>query len=225
MNWEWLIQQDGPSWEAPEWLRDDSRVAIESNGDRQGVSITRNRALGRAQGRFVLNLDADDFLLPDALAVLARRFTDDPRIAFAVPDVVIGCIDGGSRPATRHIATGLLPPGAVERFWRASLKMPFHAAAALWDRDVLLAYGGWPAMQVGEDSGLLLAVAASRYGWYEGHSLFFRREHPESIMQTEEYWQVHRPRDNRFNQQRLEAIRTLKADEARLIIAGAQEDC
>lgn len=209
--WEWLIQYDGPSWDAPWWLSADERVTVVCNGSHQGVSITRNRALSRATSEFVLNLDADDFLLPDALVTLGADLTADPRLAFAVPRVEVGQLDGCNRLGGIHIGFGLLAPGTVEQFWREHSKMPFHAAAALWRTKALLAYGGWPAMQVGEDSGLLLAVAATHFGWYEPKVLFHRREQPRSIMQSEDYWQVHRPRDSRFNVQRLDAIRELRA--------------
>src|SRR5687767_12437881 len=58
----------------------------------RGAAATRNRLLARARGRFVAPCDADDQLLPGALARLTRALRGDPRAgvaygAMAVVDV------------------------------------------------------------------------------------------------------------------------------------------
>lgn len=49
---------------------EDPRVHIVSLATNRGVSVARNHALGLARGRFVLFLDSDDTLRPDAASLL-----------------------------------------------------------------------------------------------------------------------------------------------------------
>ena len=47
---------------------------LPSDGERRGPAHTRNRALAHARGAFILPLDADDYLLPNAVAHLLRAY-------------------------------------------------------------------------------------------------------------------------------------------------------
>ena len=75
---EVLVQDAGSTDGSLERLRSlgDPRLLVISEPD-AGQSDALNRALRRATGEFVIWLNADDLLLPDALAVLLRRARDD----------------------------------------------------------------------------------------------------------------------------------------------------
>lgn len=47
---------------------------LPSDGERHGPAWARNRALAQARGLFALPLDADDYLLPNAVATLLREY-------------------------------------------------------------------------------------------------------------------------------------------------------
>jgi hypothetical protein len=49
-------------------------TVLPSDGTQHGPAWARNRALEQAQGLFVLPLDADDYLLPNAVATLLREY-------------------------------------------------------------------------------------------------------------------------------------------------------
>jgi len=65
---------------------DDTTSVLAKYGDRitaerqtnQGVSAARNRGLDRARGEFIICLDADDRLLPEALTVFANLMEQHP---------------------------------------------------------------------------------------------------------------------------------------------------
>jgi len=79
-----IVVDDGSTdSETPESLE---RLPVEVEVVRQrnqGVSAARNTGLARATTPFVLLLDADDRLAPDALAALRPPLAEDPRVGFS----------------------------------------------------------------------------------------------------------------------------------------------
>jgi glycosyltransferase involved in cell wall biosynthesis len=71
---------------------DDTRSVVNRFGDQiiyiyqenQGVSSARNTGLERATGDFVCFLDADDYLLPDAMESMAKVFADNPDVGIVI---------------------------------------------------------------------------------------------------------------------------------------------
>lgn len=64
---------DGGAQIAP--LRDmENLTIVPSDGERRGPAWTRNRAIEQARGEFIVPLDADDYLLPNAIAHLLREY-------------------------------------------------------------------------------------------------------------------------------------------------------
>lgn len=70
-HWELLIQDDCSTDDsvavAERYAAQDSRIKIEVNPRNCGAAITRNRALARAQGRWIAFLDSDDLWMPRKL--------------------------------------------------------------------------------------------------------------------------------------------------------------
>jgi hypothetical protein len=93
--------------------------------------------------------------------------------------------------------------------------MPFAMNGAMWQRDVVLAYGGWSAIQTSEDIALMLPVSEDHAGVYLDHPTFIYRQHAESTMHDPDYFTVTRPRDNGFVAQQLKAIAKLKLERFR----------
>ncbi|WP_280236646.1 glycosyltransferase family 2 protein [Nocardia cyriacigeorgica] len=167
-DWIWLVQIDGP----PNKVRtelvgcgaaEDPRVRIATNGTREGPGITRNVALGRAQAPFIQNLDADDELEPNALSTLATALALHPGAGFAVGPArdLIGSGDLVDFPMP--FAPGPIPRGALVRHWVTEpdeYNLPVHPAGVMWRRDLLLAAGGWSALNNMEDTGLLMTASA-----------------------------------------------------------------
>lgn len=206
-SWEWLIQLDGGDGVVPDEVLVDGRVHVEENGSRVGSAASRNRALARARGRLVQSLDADDLLLPDALASLAAAFAD-PEIAFAFGGSA-DLRDGGVRSEPyRWFEPGRVAAGEIERVWRREGVVPIRGGAVMWRREVLLALGGWAALLSGEDTAVVLSASAMYPSAYVGRDVMVYRRHARQLTQREEYARS-RDLDRRFAAARLEAVRRL----------------
>lgn len=79
-DWELLIVDDGSTDRSPaicdEYAEKDARIRVfhQPNG---GVNAARAKGIDNARGEFLIFLDADDALMPDAIAYMARLFQSD----------------------------------------------------------------------------------------------------------------------------------------------------
>jgi glycosyltransferase involved in cell wall biosynthesis len=85
-NWEWLLLANGGGM-VPEYIAKDQRVKVYGTEDDQDKSHNligrlKYEACFKAGGEIIVELDADDLLLPDALAEVVRAF-EDQKIVFA----------------------------------------------------------------------------------------------------------------------------------------------
>ncbi|RUL64589.1 glycosyltransferase family 2 protein [Dyella dinghuensis] len=98
-NWELCIYDDASSAQhvhdiLQEEAAADPRIIVMKGGARGGISAASNEALKIARGKFVVLLDHDDLLHPDALAaVMAAMDGDKTDIIYSDHD----CIDESSR--------------------------------------------------------------------------------------------------------------------------------
>jgi glycosyltransferase involved in cell wall biosynthesis len=73
--------------EALRRLDDDPEVEVLRQGENRGPSAARNRGLARLETNYYLPIDADDMLLPEALAHLVARLEEAPEdVGFVYPD-------------------------------------------------------------------------------------------------------------------------------------------
>ncbi|MCW3004510.1 MAG: GltA [Conexibacter sp.] len=166
VEWEWLIQLDGGRSGlrcVPEAIRADGRVALEANGRWFGQSTTRNLALIRARHPFLQTVDADDVLLPGALAAGAAALAHEPDLGLVFGRTLDLTVDGRRVPGKNLYPPGRLAPGVLARDWeRRDGSCSIIVASVMWRRLCIDAEGGWPASVAAPDVILLLAVD-SRY--------------------------------------------------------------
>ena len=183
VSWEWVVQVDGDPADIEAWLpadmRADERVHVQAAGH-FGIAATRNLALIRTRAPFVQTLDHDDVLLPGALATLAEALRADPELAFVFGDHVNLMPDGSleRRPDARRIPPGRIEPGVITERWR----MGPHGMVpntTMWRKEYLYAYGGWTALPVGDDYGVLFAVADRHPTAYVDEEVMHYRRYPE----------------------------------------------
>lgn len=90
MNQTWpsveiIVVDDGSTDNTPEAVKQYPSV-IGIRQENQGVSAARNRGLGACRGEYVLFLDADDLLLPEALEISVRAMNSHPDWGFVSGD-------------------------------------------------------------------------------------------------------------------------------------------
>lgn len=157
-DWEWLIQLDGPEVELPKSIAADPRVSAGANGRSFGAAVTRNMALSRASGEWIIPLDHDDLLLPEALEVIRQALVANPEARGAA---FAALVYDGQKILERSpalIEEGLIKPGVIpELYLSRGGHTGLHYNAVCLSHRLLLQLGGWPGVASNEDSQLLAA--------------------------------------------------------------------
>ncbi|MER6467219.1 glycosyltransferase family 2 protein [Streptomyces collinus] len=175
-EWRWVIQEDGRTDEVGPYVPDDARVSFRQ-GRPGGPGIARTLALAHADGEYVKVLDADDQLIPGALARDLAALEADRTLGWATCRVLDLLPDGSTAGFPGDPAEGPVERGSVLRHWRENgFRAPVHPATLFVRRDLLTALGGWMALPASEDTGLLLALDAVSRGWFSAEpGLLYRK--------------------------------------------------
>ncbi len=185
-DWGWLIQIDGLDGPVLDVLSqcgatDDSRVRVASNGTAEGPATTRNVALGRASAPLIQNLDADDQLEADGLALLVEALRRHPSAGYAVGHARDLMSTGALREHPLPVEAGILPRGCLLAAWVTEpgrCRVPVHPAATMWHRTLLSTLGGWPALHRMDDTALLMSASALCDGVLVDAPTLRYRRHP-----------------------------------------------
>jgi hypothetical protein len=155
-NWELIVVDDASSDGTAEWLGTEEACPARAIllCCRRERSAARNAGLAQARGEWVMFLDDDDLLVPEALELLYRR-TERASGLVAVAGACLRLEERGPwRPAHPHLPRLFREPWrhALLGWWPAPGRTVFRAEAV---REA----GGWDeAMSVAEDHELWLRV-------------------------------------------------------------------
>ena len=184
-GWQWVVQEDGGSG-ADLPLSEDGRIS--PGGNRHGgPGVARTMGLGRARGALVTTLDADDMLLPGALARAIVTLTERPEVGWVAAPALDLLPDGSTVGWEQDDpAGGPLDGKDVFGYWLShNYRPPVLPATACIRRHLVYAAGGWMALPASEDTGMLLAVAAMAPGWFLTEpALLYRKWSGQSTAQA-----------------------------------------
>ena len=92
-DWEWVILDDSPDDKHFEFLRkiakEDKRIRLYKRDCNSGnIGNVKNETIGLCRGKYLLELDHDDIILPDVLKDAANVFENDKEVGFVYMDFI-----------------------------------------------------------------------------------------------------------------------------------------
>lgn len=173
-NWECIIVNDGSIDDSEAVIRreteGDSRFRYYRN-ENHGVSYSRNYAIRKAYGKYILPLDADDLITADYIERAVTYMNSNPDTALF------------------YGRAYLLPPDGIPRQWimrrytyETLLKMNCIYCSAVFCRSDALRIGGYDETMAGfEDWDFLIRLLYKNDKVYrDNHFVFYYRQHYDS---------------------------------------------
>jgi CMP-N-acetylneuraminic acid synthetase len=174
-QWELIIIDDGST--------DNSRDIIKQYSshpkirtmyqEKKGLTTTNNIALRLAQGKYIMRLDADDYLDENALLVLANILDTNPQVGLVYPDYYLVDEGGEIEGIVRRKKIGQ----EVEL-----LDLPALGACTMIRKECLLEIGGYNEEFMCQDGyELWLKFIESFKPYNVNIPLFYYRQHPANL--------------------------------------------
>lgn len=161
-------------------------VRIDRNPRNLGAGATRNAIIRLARGKYMVPCDADDLLLPGALARLSRFLDAKPAVGAVYADLLELTTDA------RDIVTG--PPGICgqdhRRTWDLLENVINHSGSMIRKRLIERVGGYDEDVYSVDDWSLWLKLAEiSRIEYLPGEIYYVWRRRPSSITLTDTNWE------------------------------------
>ena len=150
---------------------------IRISQENRGLAAARNRGLSQSTGDYLVFLDADDRLLPEALAVGVRSLDTHPECAFVYGRSRWVSVDGAPVPAPPQYSMGEEP-------YRSLLERNcvWGCMTVMFRRSVLEAVSGFDAsLASAEDSDLYLRIARKFPVYFHGTVVAEYRRHEANM--------------------------------------------
>jgi glycosyltransferase involved in cell wall biosynthesis len=181
---EWIVCVDGPQGSADIDVPDDPRIRIVHAGRPGGPGLCRNVAATHARGSILRNLDADDILLPGALAADVATLSD-ARYGWCTSEAVDLLPDGTTREVGVRGGDRDIARGEIAEQWRRSEILDVHVSTLAVRRREFWAAGGYTALPRSEDVALLARLSAQSLGRHRAQPGLLYRKWPGQITATD----------------------------------------
>lgn len=183
-NFELIIVNDGSTDATEQVVKafDDSRIRYFSQAN-AGPSAARNRAIRESQGRFIINLDHDDMLMPDHIAQLLAAYDRYPEADMIYCNTMLIREDGAPIRLQKRKAYDR-PEDLIGDLFQAGY--PIIPFLTLIRRSVFDRIGYYDeSLKVAEDYDMLrrFAAAGLTARFYPG-AVYLRRNREESQSKT-----------------------------------------
>lgn len=177
-DWELLIIDDGSTDGSQEIIdryasRPNVVVVYQQN---KGLNVTNNIALRMAHGKYVMRLDADDYLDPHALEILSAALDRNDALGLVFPDYYLVDEDERVLEIVRRHDFGDV----------TLLDQPAHGACTLVRRSFLLELGGYDeSFRCQDGYDLWVRMTALHPVQNINLPLFYYRQHGSSLTRNE----------------------------------------
>lgn len=182
-DWELIIVIDGGADESLSVARQHEasrpgQVRVIVNEETQGLRHCANEALKAARGRYLVRLDADDYMDEACLLTLAGYLDAHPDVALVYPNWTYVAEDGTELRTERRKKIGR-EAGVLD--------LPPHGACTMVRTRVLKAIGGYDQQHSAQDGHELWLKVLHRYPVANVTTpLFYYRQHEASLSRDDE---------------------------------------
>jgi glycosyltransferase involved in cell wall biosynthesis len=160
-SFETIVIDDGSPL-AVETAAGEHAQAITLRQTNQGPAQARNLGIRMSRGQYLVFLDADDHLLPEALAAGLRVLSEHPECGFCVGRREEMTFEGG------EVSWGVASPPAQTQLYQTLLAFDWYIippSSAMFRREVVERVGGFRDPWGADDLDFYLRVARDHLGW------------------------------------------------------------
>ena len=179
-DWELIVINDGSKDNTSEILKKfESHPKIRTiEQENKGLTVSNNIALRLSEGKYIMRLDADDYLDENALLVLSKSLDSRSEVGLVYPDYYVIDEDGEILEIVRRKKIG----EEVEL-----LDLPAHGACTLFRKECLIRISGY-GEKIDRQDGYDIWLKFNRLFKPSNVNipLFYYRQHPASITKNQQ---------------------------------------